>query len=590
MKRVLMQIRTILTKEQQRGVLLLMAGGFLLALMDTVTVALMAPFMTLLTNLAGYEDSMFGRFMSRYFGVTDKKQAILILTIGFIILYIIRGASKIAYNFWQARKVNDYRADLSSRLFNSIMHKPYAFHLTHNSAETQRLVHNDTIRCFVIINNLISSTACILTAVGIIIVLISLNVLLTGILFTVMFLFMLWVRKGLKKRIGRYSEISHAANTKTFAWVSQSLGGLKNILVKRKQEYYINRYSDLVHEGARCDGNYQGIDLMPKALVDAGCMLLVFGTVLVELLIGQDLNATLPVFAAFAIAAMRMIPLVSNLTTVINNMTFYRPAMEAIYDVVIKGGLDSETDSAAGGKQREDDKGTDGGESRGPLREGVELSHIAFRYEGAQNTLYEDLNLTIPARKSVAFVGVTGSGKTTLADIILGLHRPASGKVLADGTDISEQPEWWSRQLGYIPQFVYLCDDTIRANVAFGEERDAIDDEWVWKCLERAQMKEFVENLPDGLDTITGENGVRLSGGQRQRIGIARALYNKPEFLVMDEATSSLDGETEQAIVSAINQLSGDITILIIAHRLSTIENCDIVYRIENGEATRERG
>ncbi len=583
MKRVLMQIRTILTKDQRRGVLLLMAGGFLLALLDTVTVALMAPFMTLLTNLAGYEESMFGRFMARFFGVTDKKQAILILTIGFIILYIIRGVSKIAYNFWQARKVNDYRADLSSRLFNSIMHKPYAYHLVHNSAETQRLVHNDTIRCFVIINNLISYVACVLTAVGIIIVLISLNVLLTGILFAVMFLFMLWVRKGLKKRISRYSEISHAANTKTFAWVSQSLGGLKNILVKRKQEYYINRYSDLVHEGARCDGNYQGIDLMPKALVDAGCMLLVFGTVLVELLLGQDLNATLPVFAAFAIAAMRMIPLVSNLTTVINNMTFYRPAMEAIYDVVVKGELDTEADGQRTAAGKDEGKGQD------VLHEGVELSHIAFRYEGAQETLYEDLNLTIPARKSVAFVGVTGSGKTTLADIILGLHKPLNGRVLADGKDISEQPEWWSSQLGYIPQFVYLCDDTIRANIAFGEERDAVDDEWVWNCLEKAQLKEFVENLPDGLDTVTGENGVRLSGGQRQRIGIARALYTNPQFLVMDEATSSLDGETEAAIVKAINQLSGDITILIIAHRLSTIENCDIVYRIENGKAALER-
>ena len=190
----------------------------------------------------------------------------------------------------------------------------------------------------------------------------------------------------------------------------------------------------------------------------------------------------------------------------------------------------------------------------------------------------------------MAFVGVTGSGKTTLADIILGLHTPLSGKVLADGVDIAEHPEWWASLLGYIPQFVYLCDDTIRANVAFGEERENVDDEWVWKCLERAQLKEFVENLPEGLDTITGENGVRLSGGQRQRIGIARALYTNPQFLVMDEATSSLDGETEAAIVSAINRLSGDITILIIAHRLSTIENCDIVYRIENGKATRERG
>ena len=235
------------------------------------------------------------------------------------------------------------------------------------------------------------------------------------------------------------------------------------------------------------------------------------------------------------------------------------------------------------------DDGPMGTVPTGSLRDGIELSHIAFRYNDAAEVLYEDLNLTIPARKSVAFVGTTGSGKTTLADIILGLHKPTGGRVLADGKDIAENPEWWSSLLGYIPQFVYLCDDTIRANVAFGEEKESIDDAWVWQCLERAQMKEFVESLPEGLDTVTGENGVRLSGGQRQRIGIARALYSRPQFLVMDEATSSLDGETEQAIVEAINKLSGDITILIIAHRLSTIENCEIVYRIENGKATRER-
>lgn len=583
MKRVLKQIREILTRKQQRGVLLLMAGGLFLALLDTVTVALMAPFMTLLTNLTGYDESMFGRFMSRTFGVTDSNQAILILTIGFIVLYLIRGICKMAYQLWQARTMAAYRTELATRLFASVMHKPYSYHLTHNSAETQRLVGVDISRCFVIINNLISLVSYLLTVAGIVVVLVSLNVLLTCILFGMAFLFMLWVRKGLKKRIDRYSGRSHKANAETYAWVSQSLGGLKNILVKRKQEYYVRKYTDLANTAAVCESSYQSLDMVPKVLVDTGCMLLVFGTVLAELLLGQDLNATLPVFAAFAIAAMRMIPIVSNLASVINNVNYFRPSMDAIHSVVLAGGAEPHTQETPAREASPE-------EQPKALNEGIELSHIAFRYEDAQETLYDDLSLTIPARKSVAFVGTTGSGKTTLADIILGLHRPTAGKVLADGTDIAEQPEWWSSLLGYIPQFVYLCDDTIRANVAFGEERENIDDEWVWNCLEKAQLKEFVEGLPEGLDTVTGENGVRLSGGQRQRIGIARALYNRPQFLVMDEATSSLDGETEAAIVQAINRLSGDITILIIAHRLSTIENCDIVYRIEKGKATRERG
>ena len=582
MKRVLKQIREILTRKQQRGVLLLMAGGLFLALLDTVTVALMAPFMTLLTNLTGYDESMFGRFMSRTFGVTDSNQAILILTIGFIVLYAVRGGCKIAYNFWQQRSIASYRADLARRLFRKIMNKPYAWHLMHNSAETQRLVGVDVFRCFSIVDNLISCMSYLLTVIGIIAVLVSLNVALTGILFGLVFLFMLWVRKGLKKHIDRYSAISHRANAETYAWVAQSLGGLKNILVKRKQEYYVKRYYGLADAAAVCESSYHALDQLPKVLVDTAGMRLVGGAGLAGRRLGHALNATLPVFAAFAIAAMRMIPIVSNLTSVINNVNFFRPSIDAVYDTVTEGG-DPGTEPESRAAEAPADHS-------GQLEKGIELSHIAFRYDQAQDALYEDLNLEIPARKSVAFVGTTGSGKTTLADIILGLHRPTAGKVLADGIDTAEQPEWWSSLLGYIPQFVYLCDDTIRANVAFGEEREDIDDEKVWDCLEKAQLKEFVESLPEGLDTVTGENGVRLSGGQRQRIGIARALYTDPQFLVMDEATSSLDGETEQAIVQAINRLSGDITILIIAHRLSTIENCDIVYRIENGKAARERG
>ena len=612
MKRVLTQIMRILTREQKRGILLLMAGGLVLALLDTISVALMAPFMTLLTDLAGYEESIFGKLMANTFGVTSKEQAILILTIGFIVLYIVRGVLKIAYQFWQARAIANYRADLATRLFSNVMHKPYSYHLAHNSAETQRLVSVDVSRCFVMINNLISSVSYLLTVAGIVVVLVSMDVKLTMILFAVILLFMLWVRKGLKKHIDRYSGRSHRANTAIYSRVSQAIGGLKSILVKRKQDFYVERYAEQARVAAECESSYQAIDMVPKVLVDTGCMLLVFGTVLVELLLGKDLNATLPLFAAFAVAAMRMIPIVSNLTSVINNVSYFKPSMDALYEVVVRETTTSSVDSGewivdSGAKAahsrvdssakvspsrvdseqwRVENKETE----KKTLSEGITLSNIGFKYEGATEALYEDLNLVIPARKSVAFVGVTGSGKTTLADIILGLHKPLSGKVLADGVDIAEHPEWWASLLGYIPQFVYLCDDTIRANVAFGEERENIDDEWVWKCLERAQMREFVENLPEGLDTITGENGVRLSGGQRQRIGIARALYTNPQFLVMDEATSSLDGETEQAIVSAINDLSGDITILIIAHRLSTIENCDLVYRIEDGKATLERG
>ena len=444
MKQVLLQIWQILTKPQRRGIFLLMFAALFLALLDTITVALMAPFMTLMTNISGYPDSVFGKAMAKYFGVTAPEQAILVLTVGFIVLYIVRGVCKILYQYWQERKVASYRAELATRLFSNVMHKPYAWHLTHNTAETQRLVNNDVFRVFMILSSLISSASYILTVIGIVTVLLSMNVLLTAVLFGLMAAFLLWVRIGLKKKIDKYSILSHQANTDTFAWVAQSLGGLKNILVKRKQGFYVDHYAGLAEISADCESSYRAIDMMPKILVDTGIMLLVFGTVLVELLLGKDLNDTLPMFAAFAIAAMRMIPIVSNLTSVINSMNYFRPSVKCIYEIVCSGELDENGAGRPGTGHPE----TSGTADSPVLREGIELSHIAFRYNDAADVLYEDLNLTIPAQKSVAFVGTTGSGKTTLADIILGLHKPTKGQVLADGKDIAENPEWWSSLLG----------------------------------------------------------------------------------------------------------------------------------------------
>lgn len=197
--------------------------------------------------------------------------------------------------------------------------------------------------------------------------------------------------------------------------------------------------------------------------------------------------------------------------------------------------------------------------------------------------------MVIPVGKSIGIVGASGSGKTTAIDILLGLLPPQAGNVLVDGVDIRKNYGCWLAHLGYILQMIFMLDDTIRANVAFGISDKEVDDAQVWKALEEAQLKEFVQSLPDGLDTTIGERGVRLSGGQRQRIGIARALYMDPDLLIFDEATSALDNETEAAIMDSINALHGRKTLVIIAHRLTTIEECDIVYRVEHGKIKKER-
>ena len=221
------------------------------------------------------------------------------------------------------------------------------------------------------------------------------------------------------------------------------------------------------------------------------------------------------------------------------------------------------------------------------LRDKIELQHIFFKYPNSEKYIFQDANMTIHRGESVGIVGTTGAGKSTIVDILIGLLTEESGKVLCDEQNVRDNVPSWLANLGYIPQTINLMDDTIRANVAFGYEEGSFTDEQVWKVLEEAQLGAFVRELPEGLDTKIGERGVRLSGGQRQRIGIARALFHDPELLILDEATSALDNDTEAAIMDAINHFHGKKTMLIIAHRLKTIENCDVVYRVEDGKVIR---
>ena len=244
----------------------------------------------------------------------------------------------------------------------------------------------------------------------------------------------------------------------------------------------------------------------------------------------------------------------------------------------------------AGDVQKEQSKSERvGGTHTITSNQSVELSDITYSYPNAEHPVLEHANMVIPVGKSVGIVGSSGSGKTTAIDILLGLLSPQEGHVLVDGVDIQQDYSGWLSHLGYIPQMIFMLDDTIRANVAFGIPKENVAEEQVWRALEEAQLKDFVESLPEGLDTTIGERGVRLSGGQRQRIGIARVLYTDPELLIFDEATSALDNETEAAIMESINALHGKKTLVIIAHRLTTIEECDMVYRVENGDIVRER-
>lgn len=588
MKLLLHQMKTILLPHQRRGVFLIFLGALISAILDTVAVVLMMPFISAIMNPDTVLRSSWGIFASHLLNTSDVNGLLVALSLLFVGLYVFRGAYKIFFNFKQANLIATYRTDLATRLFTFIMNKPYKYHLQHNVAESQRLVSSDTSSCFAMLDQIILAGSCLMVSLGIFAVLFLLQPVFTLILILVVGVFLLFVKKRLKKVINRYAIENFEAQSQTTKWINQSVGGLKSILVKRRQSFFIRQYSNAAEHAAHSSSRYTAIDSAPKVLIDTACMVLMFIVMAIQLGTSGDVAESLPMFATFALAAMRLIPVVGQVTTTINAIGFYRPSLDAVSAMLESNDFDlSDIDA------KQDDQGVakQNAQSYHPfLEQSIEVEHIAFKFDDAQEPLYSDLSLSIPAKKAVAFVGTTGSGKTTLADIILGLQKPMNGHICVDGIDIERQPEWWASMIGYIPQFIYLSDDTIRANVTFGIEPAEIDDALVWECLERAQIADFVRSLPQGVDTLTGENGIRLSGGQRQRIGIARALYTKPQFLLMDEATSALDNDTEKAIVDSINTLSGDITLLIIAHRLTTIQNCDYIYRIENGKATLEGG
>jgi len=286
-------------------------------------------------------------------------------------------------------------------------------------------------------------------------------------------------------------------------------------------------------------------------------------------IMGVDLEALIPQLGVFLLAAFKILPAISRIVTNITNFTRHKTAIGLVYS----GLYEPSAEYTPFLPEPEVET----------ISKDIIIKNLTFMYPKTKKPILKNVSLTIPHNKSVAFVGTSGAGKTTLVDIILGILHPKQGSVVYNGKSIHHHFSFWAKNIGYIPQVIYLLDENILENIAFGIKSEDIDEEKAWKALEQAQLKEFVQTLPDGLYTQIGERGVRLSGGQRQRIGIARALYGNPEILVLDEATSALDNETETAVMEAIQGLKGSKTVIIVAHRLSTIEHCDVIYKVEKG-------
>ena len=581
---ILSKINYIFDKKQKLQSVLLCIGLFVGALLELVGVSFITQLVTLISNPEKIHSNEIMQYCYDFFNMTSDRQFFLFVVIALIFVYLIKNLYLLWINYVQYTFVFNNQLRLSGRLIDCYLKKPYTYHLDNNSAEMVRNVMLDSERFFQMLLSvfltlseiLVSALLCVFLLIVDPVITISVVAILA--VFTGLYLILF---KGKAKKYGKTNQIYDG---KMHQSINQALGAVKDIKILHREKYFADSFLAYGKKKMTAVRNNNVLGQFPKYLIETVCI----GTVLLVLVFkiykGEDLNTMIPQLAAFAIAAFKLLPSVSKINNYANLIVFLKPSVDLIYRD-IKDTEDMVNYEIADESGNIIEINDDGSQNKDTcyVAEKISINNIVYRYPHTDRDVLNGISFEIPLGKSIGFIGESGSGKSTLADVILGILTPTSGTVMYGNMDVHKHPLKWSKKLAYIPQSIFLCDDTIRNNVAFGIDEDKIDDEKVWKALREAQLEQFVKSQPDGLDSMVGERGVRISGGQRQRIGIARALYDNPEILVLDEATSALDTGTESAVMEAIDKLSGTMTLIIIAHRLTTIKNCDYVYKVENG-------
>ena len=562
----------LLTKQERSRIFLLLGMILIMALLDTVGVASIMPFMGLLANPQLVESNFFLKTAYTSFGFLDPMAFLFGLGLLTFVLLILSLTFKAFSSYLQTRFALMCEYSISRRLVEGYLYQPYSWFLNRHSAdlgktilsEVSAVINTGMIPLLTLISQVIATIALIVLLL-IVDPLLAFSVCLAlgfayGIIFSL-------TRRWLKRLGG--ARIS--ANQERYTAISEAFGAAKEVKVGRLEDVYIQRFATPAANYAKSQATVQLIAQLPRYILEA----IAFGGMLVVMLYliskGGSFANALPIVALYAFVGYRLMPALQQIYRAVTYLRFAGPAINILHaDLMSLHSIDSQ---AANMKSM-------------ILNQTIALTNIVYSYPNAPQPTLKGINLSIPARSTIAFVGTTGSGKTTSVDVILGLLEPQEGSLKIDGQVITDaNRRQWQSAIGYVPQQIYLSDDTVVANIAFGVSLKDVDLKAVERAAKVANLHDFVtDSLPQGYNTKVGERGVRLSGGQRQRIGIARALYHNPQVLILDEATSALDGLTEQAVMEAVNNLAHKMTIILIAHRLSTVRQCHRIYVLEGGK------
>ncbi len=567
------KLRHLFSRGEKFKLIILFLMMMIAAFLEVLGLGTIPAFVAIVANPQRVlEHETWGPIIAR-FGIKEPRELLVYGAILLVGVFVVKNMYLVLFRYMEARFINNRRYHFNHKLMTAYMQAPYTFYLGRNSSE---LLRNTTGEVNLMINSVLMPLMLIskegIMSISVLIFLVVVEPVISLFVILVMgslagvFLFIT------QRRIKRFGLEAQKYRRDMMQAARQGFGGIKDARVLNREAYFAEVFRKMAFRSSRLQMMKKVISDIPRPMIETIAVAGIMAIAIVMHLQGRPIADIVPIIALFGVAVVRIMPAIQNMTQKLTDLRYNLPSVNPIYDDI----------TALKASQREfrNDRRR---KAKITLSDRITIRDLHYQYPNSEEQALNGLSLEIPKGRAVAFVGPSGAGKTTIVDVLLGLLEPQKGEILVDGENIFDSISAWQRNIGYIPQFIYLSDDTMRRNIAFGLPDDKISDENINRAVQQAQLQELVDRLPNGIDTVIGERGARLSGGQRQRIGIARALYHNPQVLVMDEATSALDNITEKQIIASIDALKGERTIVMIAHRLTTVMNCDTLYMMDKG-------